>query len=221
METFYQTKFSSYEDFDKKFTEFKEEAFLITFIRTSRKINVYDPSSKLFVYEYVLFMCKHGLKSCTNQADGSRPNQQSYFTGCKYSASLCFDRANNCLYFGSVETKHNHPVCSEAFDSYTTVKTSKLKRNKPVQKLLKTLISSQTSVYHQAIALNNGFGLKLTHKDLHNFKRKIDPLYECTDQASALYKELKILNSNDPDSVKIFLWLLTKTVTEYQLLIHS
>ena len=85
---FYNLKFNSYDEFEKDYHKFKEENYLVTHIRTSRRINKHDPVAKTFVYETIVFKCKHGLESKTRQIDGKRANQQSFFTNCKYSASL-------------------------------------------------------------------------------------------------------------------------------------
>jgi hypothetical protein len=150
---FYQKKFSRYVEFENEFEKHKDETFLVTYVRSSMKISIHDPTAAKFVYEKLLIKCKHSLKCETNQ-DGSRPNQQSFFTDCKYTATLKYDRSQNCLAFkGSLlNIDHNHHVSKEAYSSYTSVKTAKLKKE-PVKKLLTTLITTNASVYHQASAL--------------------------------------------------------------------
>ncbi len=39
------------------------------------------------------------------------------------NTSVSFDRAENCLRFGKLESVHNHPVSAEAFKSYTVDST--------------------------------------------------------------------------------------------------
>jgi len=73
-----------------------------------------------------------------------------------------------------------------------------LKENKEATSLLNTLINAQASVYHQAQALNAEFDLKITSKDLHNYKAKNKPI---GDQAQQLYDELEKIKNNHPNSI--------------------
>ena len=94
----------------------------------------------------MLYVCKHGLPLREGkQKDGSRPNQQSYFTDCKCSISVKL--VNDRLVASTKGIEHNHVVSKEAYESYTSVKTKVLKQSTEAKTILRILINAEASVY--------------------------------------------------------------------------
>ncbi len=126
---FFEKKFKNYEEFKDQFEDYQTESFQTYSVRTSVAINEHDPLSKIFKYSKIVYLCKHGVKARTKTKDNTRPNQHSYYTGCKSSLTIKFDKKENVLMFHDSKIEHNHAVKKEVYQSYTHIKTKKLKEH--------------------------------------------------------------------------------------------
>lgn len=121
---------------------------------------------------------------------------------CPFVAKLKYDTNQKCLLFASYNLEHNHLISKDIFESYTIVKTAKLKQNNEAVKLQKNLDSAKTTVYNQTQAINNEYNFNLMPKDIHNF-RQSQNVNKNKSQADQLWEEIQKLHETDSQSVKL------------------
>jgi len=98
-------------------------------------------------------LCKHGDKF--RSKNETSENSHTYRMQCPFIAKLKYDNKQNCLIFLAYNLVHNHLISKEIFESYTIVKTAKLKQNNEEIKLQKNLDPAKATVYKYMQSIAN------------------------------------------------------------------
>ena len=200
MEDFFLRKFNSEEQFTNELNNYQANYFQKLYHRSSVLFKNNDQLLQKFKYTDLTLLCKHGDK-CRSKNETSK-NSHTYRMQCPFIAKLKYDNKQNCLIFSAYNLEHNHPISKEIYESYTIVKTAKLKQNNEAIKLQKNLDSAKATVYNQTHAINSEFDYNLLPKDIHNFK-KSQNINKHKSQADQLWDEIQKMHETDSQSVKI------------------
>ena len=208
MEAFFLKTFNSYEEFKKQFFEWQDKYFQIITIEKSTKLNKLHSENvrNSFVYDRVIFKCKHGGdprsgKKLESSQQGARNSTHSGCINCPWKATLVYNKPSNCLKFTQKELVHEgHTISKETYNAYADVISRKLKQNQEAMQLQQTLDQAKTSCYNQVTTLNDKFGFNLSTQDIFNHKLSQKPN---TTHAQQLWEEIQLILQENPNSVKL------------------
>jgi len=115
------------------------------------KLHSENVRDSLFVYERVIFKCKHGGdprsgKKLDSSQQGARINTHSVCIDCPWKATLVYNKPSNCLKFTQKNLVHEgHIISKETYNSYSDVISRKLKQNQEAIQLQQTLDHAKTT----------------------------------------------------------------------------
>ena len=159
MENFFHMEFESLSDYQREKVKWCDKYFQQLATANSETIKFNEVLQSQFYYKRLRLKCKHGGKARSNKRDNTRPMQHKNCFECPFYATLVYNADKNRLVFCDYNLTHNHIVSEVTYNSYTEVKTKKLKEE-ATSKLASVLISAKTSTYETKQALSNNFHIK-------------------------------------------------------------